>query len=36
MTNEKLERKIKQRDILNAQIRQIQARENKCTTKLLQ
>jgi hypothetical protein len=29
MTNEKLERKIKQRDILNAQIRQMQARENK-------
>jgi hypothetical protein len=29
MTNEKLEKKIKQRDILNAQIRQLQARENK-------
>lgn len=29
MTNEKLEKKIKQRDILNAQIRQIQSRENR-------
>ncbi len=29
MTNEKLEKKIKQRDILNAKIRQLQARENK-------